>query len=152
MYLYQFAEIIGVMSDNKPGLICNLFMGTKLRLEVRAREGCTIHCAGVSPYQKFTDLFRELVLFRAHKHRCFRRINPKSEIETGNLTQSLGHKRIEKISTDHFGYASIFFDLFLLQDLASSCQFEFRISGLRQHTRPRVLLSAPTPNTSVATG
>jgi len=36
------------------------------------------------------------------------RINPNSEIETGNLTQSLGHKRIEKISTDHFGYASIF--------------------------------------------
>jgi hypothetical protein len=35
-------------------------------------------------------------------------LNPKSEIETGNLPQSLGHKRIEKISTDHFGYASIF--------------------------------------------
>jgi hypothetical protein len=35
-------------------------------------------------------------------------LNPKSEIETGNLSQSLGHKRIEKISTDRFGYASIF--------------------------------------------
>ena len=35
-------------------------------------------------------------------------LNPNSEIETGNLPQSLGHKRIEKISTDHFGYASIF--------------------------------------------
>jgi hypothetical protein len=35
-------------------------------------------------------------------------LNPKSEIETGNLPQSLGHKRIEKISTDRFGYASIF--------------------------------------------
>ena len=34
--------------------------------------------------------------------------NPKSEIETGNPPQSLGHKRIEKISTDHFGYASVF--------------------------------------------
>jgi hypothetical protein len=34
--------------------------------------------------------------------------SPKSEIETGNLSQSLGHKRIEKISTDRFGYASIF--------------------------------------------
>jgi hypothetical protein len=33
---------------------------------------------------------------------------PKSEIENGNLTQSHGHKQIEKISTDHFGYASIF--------------------------------------------
>jgi len=35
-------------------------------------------------------------------------LNPKSEIETGNLPQSLGHKQIEKSSTDHFGYASIF--------------------------------------------
>jgi hypothetical protein len=35
-------------------------------------------------------------------------LNPKSEIETGNLTQSLGHERIEKTPTDHFGYASIF--------------------------------------------
>jgi len=33
---------------------------------------------------------------------------PKSEIETGNLPQSLGHKRIALISTDRFGYASIF--------------------------------------------
>ena len=37
-----------------------------------------------------------------------RSFNPNSEIETGNLPQSLGHKRIEKIPTDHFGYASIF--------------------------------------------
>jgi hypothetical protein len=50
------------MSGNKRGLICNLIMGIKLRLEVRAREGCTTHCAGVSPCQKLTDLFRELVL------------------------------------------------------------------------------------------
>jgi hypothetical protein len=42
---------------------------------------------------------------RAASHSGF---NPKSGIETGNLPQSLGHKRIEKISTDHFGYASIF--------------------------------------------
>jgi hypothetical protein len=48
------------------------------------------------------------IIFR---NRCFptsNRFNPKSEIETSNLPQSLGHKRIEKISTDHFGYASIF--------------------------------------------
>jgi hypothetical protein len=37
------------MSGNKPGLICNLLMGIKLRLD------------GISPYQKLTDLFRELV-------------------------------------------------------------------------------------------
>jgi hypothetical protein len=35
-------------------------------------------------------------------------LRPKSEIETGNLPQSPGHKRFEKISTSHFGYASIF--------------------------------------------
>jgi hypothetical protein len=33
---------------------------------------------------------------------------PKSEFETGNLPQSLGHQQIEKIPTDRFGYASIF--------------------------------------------
>jgi hypothetical protein len=41
-------------------------------------------------------------------NRNWRRLSPNSEIETGNLPQSLGHKRIEKISTDRFGYASIF--------------------------------------------
>jgi hypothetical protein len=59
---YQFAEIIGAMSGNKPGLKRNAFMGRKLRLEVRAREGGTTRCAGVSPYQKITDLIREMVL------------------------------------------------------------------------------------------
>jgi hypothetical protein len=44
---------------------------------------------------------------RCHPAACAP-INPKSEIETGNLPQPLGHKRIEKISTDRFGYASIF--------------------------------------------
>jgi hypothetical protein len=44
----------------------------------------------------------------AHFPQDPRPLNPKSEIETGNLPQSIGHKRIEKISTDHFGYASIF--------------------------------------------
>ena len=34
--------------------------------------------------------------------------NPKSEIETGNLPQSPGHKRIEQTSTDRFGHASVF--------------------------------------------
>jgi hypothetical protein len=55
--------------------------------------------------------------------------NPKSEIETGNLTQSLGHKRIEKISTDHFGYASIFSIRFcskILRHLAG-LNFGFRV-------------------------
>jgi len=54
---------------------------------------------------------------------------PKSEIETGNLTQSLGHKRIEKISTDHLGSASIFSILFcsnILRHLAS-LNFGFRV-------------------------
>jgi len=37
-----------------------------------------------------------------------KKFNLKSEIETVKLSQSLGHKRIEKISTDRFGYASIF--------------------------------------------
>jgi hypothetical protein len=36
------------------------------------------------------------------------KLNPKSEIETGDLPQSFGHKRIVKTSTDRFGYASIF--------------------------------------------
>jgi len=55
--------------------------------------------------------------------------NPNSEIETGNLTQSLGHKRIEKISTDHFGYASIFSIRFcsnILRRLAG-LNFGFRV-------------------------
>jgi hypothetical protein len=56
---------------------------------------------------------------------------PKSEIETGNLTQSPGHKRIEKISTDRFGYASIFSIRFcsnLLRHLAG-LNFGFRVYG-----------------------
>jgi hypothetical protein len=55
--------------------------------------------------------------------------DPKSEIETGNLSQSLGHKRIEKISTDRFGYASIFSIRFcsdILRHLAG-LNFGFRV-------------------------
>jgi hypothetical protein len=56
-------------------------------------------------------------------------LNPKSEIETGHLSQSLGHERIEKISTDHFGYASIFSIRFcskILRHLAG-LNFGFRV-------------------------
>jgi hypothetical protein len=56
-------------------------------------------------------------------------LNPKSEIETGNLPQSLGHKRIEKISTDHFGYASIFSIRFRSKNLRhlAGLNFGFRV-------------------------
>ena len=61
-------------------------------------------------------------------------LNPKSEIETGNLTQSLGHKQIEKISTDHFGYASIFSIRFcskILRHLAGlNFGFRAKVNGL----------------------
>jgi hypothetical protein len=56
-------------------------------------------------------------------------LNPKSEIKTANLPQSIGHKWIEKISPDRFGYGFDFFDSFLLQHLAASLPFWFRISG-----------------------
>jgi hypothetical protein len=49
--------------------------------------------------------------------------NLKSEIEIANLRQSLGHKRIEKISPDRFGHGFDFFDPFLLQHLATSWPF-----------------------------
>ena len=61
------------------------------------------------------------------------RFNPKSEIETGNLTQSLGQKRIEKISTDHFGNASVFSIRFcsnILRHLAS-LNFGIRVRTAR---------------------
>ena len=76
------------MSGNTLGLIRNSFVGSNLRLDrVSPYRNGTVHC-GSWYYPEF--------------------LNPKSEIETGNLPQSHGHKRIEKISTDHFGYASIF--------------------------------------------
>jgi hypothetical protein len=50
-------------------------------------------------------------------------LNLKSEIEISNLQQSLGYKRIEKISPDRFGYGFDFFDSFLLQHLATSWPF-----------------------------
>ena len=58
-------------------------------------------------------------------------LNPNSEIQTGNLPQSLGHKRIEKIPTDHFGYASIFSIRFcsnILRQLAG-LNFGIRVKG-----------------------
>jgi hypothetical protein len=61
------------------------------------------------------------------------RLSPKSEIETGNLTQSLGHKRIEKISTDHFGYASIFSIRFCSKILRHLAGLNF---GFRVESRP----------------
>jgi len=76
------------------------------------------------------------------------RIQPKSEIETGNLTQSLGHKRIEKISTDHFGYASIFSIRFCSKILRHLAGLNFgirfkRISKARRpSTRPEERLAA----------
>ena len=59
-------------------------------------------------------------------------LNPKSEIETGNLPQSLGHKRIEKISTDHFGYASIFSIRFCSKTLRhlAGLNFGIRVESL----------------------
>jgi hypothetical protein len=60
------------------------------------------------------------------------RLSPKSEIETGKLTQSLGHKRIEKTSTDRFGYASIFSIRFcsnILRQLAG-LNFGFRAESM----------------------
>jgi hypothetical protein len=35
-------------------------------------------------------------------------LNPKSEIETSNQPHFLGHKRIEKLTTECFGHAPIF--------------------------------------------
>jgi hypothetical protein len=62
---------------------------------------------------------------------------PKSEIETGNLPQSLGHKRIEKISTDHFGYASMFsmhFRSKILRHLAG-LNFGFQVETRQEKAR-----------------
>jgi hypothetical protein len=68
-------------------------------------------------------------------------LNPKSEIETGNLPQSLGHKRFEKISTGHFGYASIFSIRFCSKTLRhlAGLNFGFRVkSGLAAQKRPGI--------------
>jgi hypothetical protein len=60
---------------------------------------------------------------------------PKSEIETGNLPQSLGQKRIEKISTDHFGYASIFSIRFCSKILRHLAGLNFGIRVKKQLSR-----------------
>ena len=63
-------------------------------------------------------------------------LNPKSEIETGNLTQSLGHKRIEKISTEHFGYASIFSIRFCSKILRHLAGLNFGFRAKTAKSRP----------------
>jgi hypothetical protein len=60
-------------------------------------------------------------------------LNPKSEIETGNLPQSLGRKRIEKISTDHFVYASIFSIRFCSNILRHLAVFNFAIRAISRN-------------------
>jgi hypothetical protein len=56
-------------------------------------------------------------------------LNPKSEIEMANLRQSVGRKRLGKISPDRCGYGFDFSKVFPLQHLLASWPFLFGISG-----------------------
>ena len=50
-------------------------------------------------------------------------IVPKTEIKMANLHQSLGHKRLGKISPDRCGYGFAFSNPFLLQHLDAARPF-----------------------------
>jgi hypothetical protein len=77
--------------------------------------------------------------YASHRHLpAFARdkLKPKSEIETGHLSQSLGHKRIEKISTEHFGYASIFSIRFCSKILRHLAGLNFGFRAKTAKSRP----------------
>jgi hypothetical protein len=56
---------------------------------------------------------------------------PKSEIQTGKMTQSLGAETNRKNRGIPKVVCRDFFNSFMLQEIVSSCRFQFRISGLK---------------------
>jgi hypothetical protein len=83
-------------------------------------------------------------------------LNPKSEIQTGKMTQDLGAETNRKKSRHTRSGLSRFFQFVYAQEIAADCRFEFRISGQNncltpgwpRWTRGRTTWPAAAPATS----